>query len=393
MTLSVLLRRPWMCQPYMLPRLADRFVPKKQGFVFLPSMGFNSLLGGQLSLSQINAGYSGSRFLAREVGTAIRLYADSAGNNDDRLMAPFATATATAGPLTTVVVVYPAKNSNWTQYLFDGYYGGGNGHHVQMSESSESITVGYDGGNGYERKASVSLATWWGKPHTIVISTLPGVAISASVDGISPTSWSNSVSHVGAGSLANLKQAYTGTAQYSNYYHFNGFVFLWANLPGVFLSQAEASCLSTMPWSLFASQTMCVSLPIGGSLPPQLLAPISDIAKGAWTPSSGSDLYAMLDEGAADAADYIVATSPTSCEMRLSVGATPSASGDRILRYCLLPGTGSIAAELRQGSTTLAAWGPHHLTASAQDFAQTLTAGQAAAITDYSDLRVVFTAS
>ena len=130
-----------------------------------------------------------------------------------------------------------------------------------------------------------------------------------------------------------------------------------------------------------------------GPYAPQLLAPVADISAGAWTPFSGSDLYAMLDEETASNTDYIVATSATSCELHLAVPTPPTVTGDRILRYRLLPGTGNVAAELRQGSTTLAAWGPHHLTASAQDFAQTLTAGQAAAITDYSDLRVVFTAS
>ena len=48
---------------------------------------------------------------------------------------------------------------------------------------------------------------------------------------------------------------------------------------------------------------------------------------------------------------------------------------------------------LKQGSTTIASWGPHSLTGSAQDFAQTLTGGQADSITDYSALRVEFTSA
>ena len=148
---------------------------------------------------------------------------------------------------------------------------------------------------------------------------------------------------------------------------------------------ASAAIAATAANAIFAGSA--------GSYAPQLLAPVADISAGAWTPFSGSDLYSMLDESSPDDADYIVSTTASSCEMRLSVGATPSASGDRILRYRLLAGTGNLAVALRQGSTPIAAWGPHALTASAQDFAQTLTAGQAAAITDYSDLRVVFTAS
>lgn len=36
---------------------------------------------------------------------------------------------------------------------------------------------------------------------------------------------------------------------------------------------------------------------------PQLLVPVSDISAGVWTPSTGSDLYAMLDESAYSDAD------------------------------------------------------------------------------------------
>jgi len=40
--------------------------------------------------------------------------------------------------------------------------------------------------------------------------------------------------------------------------------------------------------------------------------PISDVASGSWTPSTGSDLYAMIDEEAASDSDYIrSAASPT----------------------------------------------------------------------------------
>jgi hypothetical protein len=33
--------------------------------------------------------------------------------------------------------------------------------------------------------------------------------------------------------------------------------------------------------------------------------PISDVAKGSWTASTGSDLYAMIDEEGVSDADYI----------------------------------------------------------------------------------------
>lgn len=137
--------------------------------------------------------------------------------------------------------------------------------------------------------------------------------------------------------------------------------------------------------------TATVSLTVGAAT--QLLAPSADLSAGGWTPSSGSDLYAMLDETTASDADYIVSSTASSCEISIAVGSDPAVSTGHILRYRLLSGSGSIAVALKQGSTTIASWGPHTLTGSAQDFAQTLSGGQADSITDYSDLRVVFTAS
>ena len=127
--------------------------------------------------------------------------------------------------------------------------------------------------------------------------------------------------------------------------------------------------------------------------PPQKLAPVSDVAAGSWLPSSGSDLYAMVDETAYSDADYIYATSATTCTLALASGSDPNSSAGHILRYRLLPGSVNVAVTLKQGTTTIASWGPHALTGVAQDFAQTLTGGQADAITDYSALRVEITAS
>mgnify|MGYP000844809333 CR=1 FL=1 len=131
-------------------------------------------------------------------------------------------------------------------------------------------------------------------------------------------------------------------------------------------------------------------VPIGA--PPQRLAPVSDVFGGSWAPSTGSDLYAMLDETAYSDADYIVATSPSTCTLSLAAGSDPGVSTEHILHYRLLAGSGRVFVVLKQGATTIASWGPHTLTGVAQDFAQTLTGGQADSITDYSALRVDLTA-
>ena len=125
----------------------------------------------------------------------------------------------------------------------------------------------------------------------------------------------------------------------------------------------------------------------------QKLAPVSDVSDGAWLPSTGADLYATLDEDLYSDTDYIYATSATTCTLALASGSDPASSTGHILRYRLLAGSGSISVVLKQGTSTIASWGPHSLTGSAQDFAQTLTGGQADSITDYSALRVEFTSA
>lgn len=154
------------------------------------------------------------------------------------------------------------------------------------------------------------------------------------------------------------------------------------------LSASEHKALSENPWRIF--KPLPGYFPVAAASAPQLLVPISDVSAGAWTPSAGSDLYAMLDEGTYSDADYIVSTTSSTCEMRVTVGTDPVSSTGHILRYRLLAGTGTISASLKQGSTTIASYGPHMLTGAAQDFAQTLSGGEADSITDYSDLRVVF---
>lgn len=123
----------------------------------------------------------------------------------------------------------------------------------------------------------------------------------------------------------------------------------------------------------------------------QLLLPTADITDGSWTPSSGTDLFAVLDEPVIDSANYISTTTDTSCEIRLGIGNNPTVNTGHIIRYRILAGLGYITVVLKQGATTIASFGPHLLTREIQDFEQYLTENQASSISDYSDLRMVFT--
>lgn len=121
--------------------------------------------------------------------------------------------------------------------------------------------------------------------------------------------------------------------------------------------------------------------------------PTSDTVAGAWLPSTGSDLYAMVDEAVADDADYIYATTNTTCKMALSAVADPLTSSGQVVSYRAWSTTGhGMVAKLMQGATTIATWTHATLPATATTYQQTLSAAECDAITDYTALAIELTA-
>ena len=128
--------------------------------------------------------------------------------------------------------------------------------------------------------------------------------------------------------------------------------------------------------------------------------PDADVTTNSWTNELGgtTNLYASIDEAEANDGDYI--SSPTVnngstsyYECSLEPLSDPLSSSSHIVRYRLGRASGSgsvtITVSLRQGaSTEIASW--QHTSPSTVTYAQTLTAGQADAITDYGDLRLRF---
>lgn len=130
--------------------------------------------------------------------------------------------------------------------------------------------------------------------------------------------------------------------------------------------------------------------------------PISDISAGGWTPSAGADLFAMIDEtpDAVDTDFDISAVDPSSdtFEVKLSAIGDPAVSTDHVVRYRygkpLTDDRIDLVVSLRQGaSTEIAAWTHADIPQGWTTAAQTLSGGQADAITDYSDLRLRFVAT
>lgn len=122
----------------------------------------------------------------------------------------------------------------------------------------------------------------------------------------------------------------------------------------------------------------------------QFLRPISDISNSGWTPSSGSDLFAMIGETVRNDATYISATDVGAvCEVLLGSGVSdPLSSINHLPRIVMSAGSGGIILRLKQGTTVIKEWVYASLTGTDTLYEPTLSAGEIDSITDYTDLRI-----
>lgn len=130
--------------------------------------------------------------------------------------------------------------------------------------------------------------------------------------------------------------------------------------------------------------------------PPQIAVPVADISAGGWTPSSGTDLYAMLDETPASDADYATSDTASAFEVEVGVFDDPGVDTDHFFRYRLSGKNGcGFIVSLKQGATTIASWThtPASMPTGPATFEQALTAPQAASITYPATLKMRFEAT
>ena len=121
--------------------------------------------------------------------------------------------------------------------------------------------------------------------------------------------------------------------------------------------------------------------------------PSADTSNTGWTPSTGSDLYAMIDEVTPDDADYISTASAGSvCRLGLGAVADPGTSSGQVVSYRASSSTGNgLLVELMQGVTVIATWNHASLPATDTTYQQSLSAAECDAITDYTALSVRLT--
>lgn len=157
------------------------------------------------------------------------------------------------------------------------------------------------------------------------------------------------------------------------------------------LTAGELKALHNNPWQLFEPEFIPSFTPV---VTAQYARPTSDVSAGTWTASTGSDLFAMLDETVADDGDYITTTNASTCEVALGSLTDPALSTGHIVRYRIsATGGGGIIVRLREGSTTIASWTHDPAPASPTTYEQTLSGGEADSITNYAALKLQFEAT
>lgn len=170
---------------------------------------------------------------------------------------------------------------------------------------------------------------------------------------------------------------------------FTSNISLFAISPKECLDNAALIRLSLNPWQIFEPEEIPLFKPV---VTAQYARPVSDVSAGGWTASTGSDLFAMLDEASANDADYITSTTASICEVALGGLTDPAVSTGHIVRYRISATAGGIIVRLREGSTTIASWTHAPAPGSLTTYAQTLSGGEADSITNYAALKLQFEA-
>jgi hypothetical protein len=153
---------------------------------------------------------------------------------------------------------------------------------------------------------------------------------------------------------------------------------------------AVSATFTIKDWAILA-------IPLKAEIP-QIAVPASDASTGSWT---ATPLYPNIDETTADDSNYITSSpNPTSdvCEVAFGTLNDPSLSTGHIIyyRYRKAGNAGKqvdLQVDLVQGTTIIATWTHTDIGVGINQASQTLTGTQADSITDYTDLRLRFTAN
>jgi len=161
----------------------------------------------------------------------------------------------------------------------------------------------------------------------------------------------------------------------------------------------DASPLTGTYAGLFASNTFATGIPADSitiednvSITYTYARPTSDITT-QWSPSTGTDHYALIDEVTASDADYIFATAAGQTdEVKLAAMTAPKAGTSVDVQYRVqgVAGGGKVTLSLVCGTTVIAT---DAIRSADGDYVLTVAPGTWAAVTDWSNMRLRFVSS
>ena len=129
----------------------------------------------------------------------------------------------------------------------------------------------------------------------------------------------------------------------------------------------------------FGAGVSRIWLGMDGSLP-TISRPTSDGTPGAWLPSTGSDLWPMVDEVTPSDADYIYTDTASTCTLGLAEPAYPGGATQVLSVRASSTDGSTLTVRLKQGSTLIAER-TQVLTSTDTTYTWTLTGGELALIT------------
>lgn len=188
-----------------------------------------------------------------------------------------------------------------------------------------------DGGSGSNRFSSSAISTGvWTNVAGVFANNLDATVPDLYINGALNNGTSNSpigaTQGNGTASMQIGRRADGGDTLFTGRIDY---LYIWSRA----LIPAEVRWLNDDPW-LFVRPKPYVAQMV--TVPPQVVAPTSDISAGTWTPSTGATLYGVLDETVADDSDYMTsAGAPVAdtAEVKFAPMVDPVASTGHILRY------------------------------------------------------------
>lgn len=246
----VMLREPRLLTPNSQPLgrvKLDKAFNKKYCDAFIASSGaLVSVKGNSLTINPTSPLFSGSRFSGTPYGMGFVSYANDGGEVDDKLKFTYSMPTAIVNDFTTILLVMIPSIRLFNMDLVQVA-----SHRISYNCSYSLLTIGYQGGNGYDRYCQDYPISLIDKLACFVISTsYERLKINIAVNGIYIEPNMGQDAYIGSGTHATIDTPLIGSTEWDTHYNFNGYVYLWGVFPGVYISAQEAVSISINPYKI-----------------------------------------------------------------------------------------------------------------------------------------------